>query len=291
MRYIYHYPDMNGTHGDTCSSIGPLILFAFSVAFAIPAVGADDVTSYLAAIDEKLDTRAVEAINRLDGTGRQLLAARSYLRNSDRLADDWSWSRQQIDAFQGSCVQKQLNAEIDRVRQEFESKNPGYTLFVNPEIRSLDIQIEHWNRYASVAELANELLVAASSFLASGAIPEADTDAGRDSFAKFLMAYVPERAPSIAAPGLSLHGQMRAVDFQVARDDEIVAGPDIGTIERDWLQAGWRDKLAAAVIISGAKFVGPLEQPDEPWHYTYHAPFELSTSSSSNIKRNIKADD
>jgi hypothetical protein len=244
-------------------------LLAMLAAIAMPVIGADDLKSYLAAVGEKLDPRAVVALNRLDGTGRQLLAARSYLRNADGLADDWSWSQQQIDAYQGSPAQQRLNHEIDRVRREFESKNRGFTLFVNPQIRSLDVQIEHWNSNRSVAVAAEELLAAATTFLATGAIPEASTAAGRDSFAKFLLSYTPARSPSIAAPGLSRHGQLRAVDFQISRDGNIVAGSDTEIIESVWLRAGWRDKLAAAVIASGAQFVGPLEEPDEPWHYTY----------------------
>ncbi|MBK6740384.1 MAG: hypothetical protein IPG64_22370 [Haliea sp.] len=67
---------------------------------------------------------------------------------------------------------------------------------------------------------------------------------------------------------------MRAVDFQIVRDGQTVAATDTHDIERDWIQAGWRDKLAAAVIASGAQFVGPMEKPDEPWHYTYRGTLE-----------------
>lgn len=249
-----------------------LPLFAVLIALSMPVAGADDVPTYLAAVTRTLDPRAAQVIGRLDGTGRQLLAARSYLRNADRLASDWSWTDQQIADYQCSPARQALDAEVDRVRREFEAGNPGFTLFVNPEVRSLDVQIDYWNSYVSVAEAANELLVSTKSFLASGTIPGAGTDAGRDSFAAFLLAYMPERVTPLAAPGLSPHGQMRAVDFQIVRGEEIVAGPDTKTIEGDWLRSGWRDKLAAAVIASGAAFAGPLEQPDEPWHYTYRGP-------------------
>lgn len=244
-------------------------------AFAMPAGANDLLSSYLAAIDRKLDSRAVEALDKITGADRQLLAARSYLRNADQLADNWSWSKQQIEYYQGSPAQQALDAGIERVRVEFESRNPGFTLFVNPQVRSLDEQIEKWNSSRSVGDAGAELLLATTRFLVSGGVPSASTPAGGDSFANFLLNYVPMREATIAAPGLSLHGQMRAVDFLVKRDGAVVAGPDTATIEDVWLNGGWRDKLAAAVIASGATFTGPLEKPDEPWHYTYLGSFEL----------------
>lgn len=250
-------------------------LLVVSFAFAMPAGANDLLASYLAAIDQKLDSRAVEALDKITGADRQLLAARSYLRNADRLADNWSWTEQQIEYYQGSPAQQALDAAIERVRVEFESRNPGFTLLVNSQVRSLDQQIEKWNSSGSVAEAGAELLSATTNFLASGAVPGASTPTGGDSFAEFLLMYVPTREASIAAPGLSLHGQMRAVDFLVKRDATIIAGPDTKTIETVWLNDGWRDKLAAAVVASGEKFTGPLEKPDEPWHYTYQGSFEL----------------
>lgn len=249
--------------------ISKLLFILALVACPLPALGANDVTSCLTAVAARLDPRVAEVINRLDGTGRQLLAARSYLRSADDLVDRWSWSQQQIDAYPGSPAQQQLDVEIDRVRRSFELRNPGFSLLVNPEVRSLDVQIEKWNNNRSVAAAAQELLVAATTFLASAASTKANVPGDCDHFANFLVAYVPPSAATIAAPGLSSHGQMRAVDFQIVRDGHTVAATDTHDIERDWIQAGWRDKLAAAVIASGAQFTGPLEKPDEPWHYTY----------------------
>jgi len=259
---------------DPVRRISRLIGLLAAVAFATPAVGANDLAAYLTAVSSQLDPRAAETIVRLEGSGRQLLAARAYLRSAEVLSGRWSWSKQQIDDYQGSPAQALLNAEVDRVRLEFELENPGFTLFVNPQVRSLDLQIEHWNSNASVAEAAEELLVSATAFLESGAIAEANTPVGDDAFANFLLAHTPVPAPTIAAPGLSPHGQMRAVDFHVETAGNTVAGPDTQTIESVWVAAGWRDKLSAAVIASGAEFVGPLEKPDEPWHYSYSGVLE-----------------
>lgn len=251
-----------------------LIVFA-TLSVSMPALSADDVTSYLDAIESKMDPRAAAVIDQLDGTGRQLLAAISYLRRADSLTTYWSWTQQQIDVYQGSPAQQRLDADIDCVRREFELKNPGFTLFVNPNVRSLDVQIEQWNSNGSVAAAAENLLNATTVFLASSAIARASTAVGRDSFANFLLDHEPSPLLTIAAPGLSPHGQMRAVDFHIESAGMTVAGPDSTTIESEWLQAGWRDKLSAAVIASGAPFDGPLENPNEPWHYTYRRAVEM----------------
>ena len=229
----------------------------------------EDLEPYLAAIASQLDAPAREVLASIEGTGRQLLAARSYLLRTDRSAGHWSWTQTQIDAYEGSCAQQQLDAEITRVRQSFEERNPGFTLFVNPQVRSLEAQIEHWNTNASVTEAADALVTAASALLVAGGVPEAGTPEGRDAFSRFLASYSPKFRSTIAAPGLSLHGQMRAVDFQVRKDGETVAGPDTTTIDSAWVRDGWRDKLKAAVVASGTRFVGPLKDPDEPWHYDY----------------------
>lgn len=254
------------------SALAALLL---TLAIAAPARGADALESYVAAIASQLDARAREVLARLEGSGRQLLAVRSYLLRADRIAGHWSWTQTQIEAYEGSCAQQHLDAEIDRVRQSFEECNPGFTLFVNPQVRSLEAQIEHWNTNTSVAEAADELVTTANALLATDGVPGADSPAGRDVFSRFLASYSPKFRPTIAAPGLSLHGQMRAVDFRVRKDGETVAGPDTTTIESAWVRDGWRDKLKAAVVASGARFVGPLEDPDEPWHYDYLAELEV----------------
>jgi hypothetical protein len=60
---------------------------------------------------------------------------------------------------------------------------------------------------------------------------------------------------------------MRAVDFQVWQTQRVVPGTDYATAEGDWLTSGWVARLQAAVTAAGARFVGPLEEPPEPWHY------------------------
>jgi hypothetical protein len=86
---------------------------------------------------------------------------------------------------------------------------------------------------------------------------------------QLLLAHVPVPTPTMAAPGLSPHGQMRAIDFQVHKDGAVVAGTRTATMAEDWDGAGWSAKLESAVRAASRRFVGPLESPREPWHYTY----------------------
>jgi len=47
-----------------------------------------------------------QTLAQLDGSGRQLLALRSYLRSAPCLAERWSWTQEQIEAFEGSPEQR-----------------------------------------------------------------------------------------------------------------------------------------------------------------------------------------
>jgi hypothetical protein len=214
----------------------------------------------------KTDARVAAVLPRVEGAGGKLLALRSYVRSGDRLAERWSWTQEQIAAFEGSTEQCELNAEIQRVRERFAQSNPGFELFVNPQVRSLDVQLADWNRNESVAAASARLLQDAVAHLGTAAT---DTSRGTWMLAAFLQSYSPEPTPTVAAPGLSPHGQARAIDFQVHRGGEIVAGPDTQTIGTVWEQGGWAARLDLAVREAGSKFAGPLVSPREPWHYTY----------------------
>jgi hypothetical protein len=73
----------------------------------------------------------------------------------------------------------------------------------------------------------------------------------------------------LAAPGLSLHGRARAIDFQIHRGVRVVAGPEVAKIADTWEGQGWSRKLREAVMGASNKFKGPLAAPNEPWHYEY----------------------
>jgi len=233
------------------------------------AVGTDPLPAYLTSISAQLDPRVAQTLAQLDGSGRQLLALRSYLRSAPRLAERWSWTREQIEAFEGSPEQRDLQQEIDRVRAAFVADNPAFELYVNSEVRSLDVQIEHWNGNASVTAAAEEMLAATQALMAAPGFPADRPEQAREALKTFLAGHKPVPTPTIAAPGLSLHGQMRAIDFQVHQGGRVVAGPSTATIATDWDAAGWSAKLDAAVREASDRFVGPQATPPAPWHYTY----------------------
>ena len=244
-----------------------------AIALVMPAIGEhsdeDLVTRHLAAVTATLDPRAAGALARIDGTGRQLLAARSYLRAGTGLAERWSWSESEIAAYLGSPAQAALDAAIARVRSSFESANPGYTLHANPEVRSLEIQLERWNTNATIAVAAAVLVEASTAAVRSEGFPAPSSPLAQAAFGDFLRAWAPNPMPPLAAPGLSAHGQMRAVDFVVTQGDRIVAGASTADIPEIWTGQGWAERLKAAVLASRAPFVGPLRFPDEPWHFDY----------------------
>ena len=225
--------------------------------------------SLVADIGGRLDPRVAEVLPRIDGGGRRLLALRSYLRSSDRLAERWSWTQEQIAAYEDSPEHRELLAEIEKVREAFTRANPGYDLWVNPQVRSLDRQIESWNTNDSVTAASEALSTAADVLVNSPSFPANDALDARKALEAFLDGFRPTPMSTVAAPGLSPHGQMRAVDFQVHQGDQLVAGPRTATIATEWNAAGWAAKLDDAVRRASSRFIGPLAAPPEPWHYTY----------------------
>jgi hypothetical protein len=252
------------------ATVAALLPALTGVGLASPAApDAAPLQSSIASISAQLDPRVAQTLDQLDGTGRQLLALRSYLRSASHLAERWSWTQGQIDAFEGSPEQFALQQEIDKVRTAFVAANPGFDLYVSSRVRSLDVQVEHWNTNESVKAAADEILAAAHDLVASPGFPADRPEQARQAIETFLSGHRPVPTPTIAAPGLSLHGQMRAIDFQVHQDGRVIAGPSTSTIATDWRAAGWAAKLDAAVRAASDKFVGPQATPPAPWHYTY----------------------
>jgi hypothetical protein len=227
------------------------------------------VESHFAALAADLDPRTAPALASIDGLDRRLLAARSYLRSARTLALRWSWSAADLERWAGSDAQRRHDAAVARVACEFEAANPGYTLRVNPRLRTLEEQVAHWNANASVAAAAGRLGATLATATSAPRFPAADSPAGRAAFRRLLVEHVPEPTPTLAAPGLSLHGRMQAVDFHVVRDGGTVAGPDAASVTSVWRDGGWEARLRAAIDAADAGFVGPLRSPDEPWHYDW----------------------
>lgn len=226
----------------------------------------DPVATLIDAIAAGQDPHVAAALARIDGTDRRLLALRGYLRAGAGIAERWSWSATQISDFAQSADNRAMQAEITGVRQAFVAANPGFDLWVNPQVRSLDTQLDNWNRNASVALAAAGLLDALRSWQRSAPFV-ATPQARRRAAEKFLVDFVPAPAPTLAVPGLSAHGQMRAIDFHIRKGGRTVAGP--GSAASDWHATGWAARLLAAVRAGSDQLQGPLQLPQEPWHYTY----------------------
>lgn len=228
---------------------------------------AADSTVLQNALAKNLPVMAADALAEIPDPGPKLLAARSYYRSLAHLDSRWSWDEAKIAAFQDSSEQRALLAEIDRVAQHFSQNNPGYALYANTNVRSLDQQISSWNSNASVITAGESLL---ASLANESSMPlTAENTKLPEQLKTWLGAHVPNPSPNLAAPGLSAHGQMRAIDFQIEKNGVLIAPADTDKVDSIWRAQGWDAKLKASIIEAGPAFQGPLVSPDEPWHYTY----------------------
>jgi hypothetical protein len=243
-----------------------LLLLAFAaliVPDSVPAATAAQEQAWVETASTGLDPRAVDALRRIVGADRRLLALRAYLRAGDSLPERWSWSQERLSAYATTPEGKAASADIDAVATAFAAANPGFTLTVNRQPRSLELQIAHWNQNPSVARVAAEL--AATMSQRFPAAPAPSTDELRHA----LMDWRPNVAAALAAPGLSAHGQGRAFDFQIEHRGQVVAGTEVASARQRWDAAGWTQKLHQAMSTAGPHFTGPLAAPYEPWHYAY----------------------
>jgi hypothetical protein len=236
---------------------------------AEPVAGTSEqrLEQYLDRVAATLPEHTAETLAKIEGTPRRLLAARSYLRAGEDLRSRWSWSAEEIRAHTQSAEYRALIDEAAAVRRRFEAQNPGYTLYANTEARSLELQVTRYNSNKSVERAATQLH---KSALAEVHRPKYGSAAEAESvarFKKFLTGWRPPTAAALAAPGISRHGQLRAIDFQIMKNGAIVAPTETATVKRNWDAPGWTEKLQAAM--SGSKFRGPLRSPYEPWHYEY----------------------
>jgi len=254
-----------------CRLVALAVLLGAFVARLPQVAGADSADStatqrrqsWVIQASADLDPRAVAALQQVAGAERRLLALRAYLRAGASLAERWTWSQEQLSAYASTAEGKAAAADLNAVIAAFDSANPGFTLRVNRMPRSLAVQLAHWNENRSVGIAATALASALDRQFAGAVAP--DARALRDA----LMNWTPGVAATLAAPGLSAHGQARAFDFQIEHDGKLIAGIDAASARRQWDQAGWTGKLHAAVSAAGNRFSGPLSTPYEPWHYAY----------------------
>lgn len=242
------------------------LLVAVAGTFWIPAAADDSPSAQQHWVDTAsrgLDPAALDALHRINGANRRLLALRAYLRAGEALAARWSWSQERLSHYPATPEGRAATADIDAVLAAFARANPGYTLQVNRQPRSLETQLAHWNENGSVAAVADSLVQYLETHLGGA------SSASSAQLRAALVQWTPRTAAPLAAPGLSAHGQGRAYDFAVVQRGRIVAGLDAASAHAHWDAAGWSRALASAVAASGKPFVGPLQSPYEPWHYAY----------------------
>ena len=227
----------------------------------------DALDKYLQQIAAGLPEKTAATLERIDGAPRRLLAARAYLRAGDTLRTRWSWTAEEIQAHGRSPEYRALLEETEQVRKRFEAQNPGYSLYANTEARSLELQIIRFNTNKSVGRVATTLYTQALAEIGKPGYGEPEQLDAVARFKRFLADWRPPTAAPLAAPGISRHGQLRAIDFQIMKGAAIVAPTETGTVKRNWDAPGWTKKLQAAV--EGSNFRGPLQSPYEPWHYEY----------------------
>ncbi|MGO9947918.1 MAG: hypothetical protein ACLPWG_13830 [Steroidobacteraceae bacterium] len=206
----------------------------------------------------------LDTLHRIVGADRRLLALRAYLRAGGALSERWSWSQEQLSAYAETPQGKAAAIHINAVAVAFTAVNPGFTLQVNQQPRSLELQISHWNENGSVGTSAAALVHAIDRRFTATRTPPTG-----DELRRMLMQWPTDGTVALAAPGLSAHGQGHAYDFQVVQHGQVIAGTNVASAHRQWDAAGWTQKLHAAVSVAGNHFVGPLESPYEPWHYAY----------------------
>ncbi len=211
---------------------------------------------------------ADEALDEIPDIGRKLLALRSYVRARSYLVERWSWSDEKIKDFQGSAAQQALLAEVAAVGAYFAQANPGYEIYANTKVRSLDTQIVKWNSNVSVGIAAVEIYSKWKEHFNTNEMNEGNPDP--EKLRRWLSGFVSTKRANLAAPGLTLHGRALAIDFQIMRNGKIIAGANSKQIDPVWRAHGWDIKLKESMDAAGPLFEGPLTSPDEPWHFNYH---------------------
>ena len=245
------------------------MLLAIFLIAPLVAAADDSLSAYVDAAATRLPAQAQEVLPSIDGEPRRVLAMRAYLRAGDSFAKRWSWTNREIAEYERSEAHRRLLGEIGKVQARFEAQNPGYSLFANTEVRSLDLQLSRWNENRGVAEAAERVYAMAGDELRHGDYPATPDAKATQRFVTFLRNLPAPMPVPLAAPGMSLHGQLRAMDFQVRKNGRTVAGPEVASVSDVWEKQGWARKLHAAIDPALGAFAGPLRVPNEPWHYEY----------------------
>lgn len=246
------------------------VVAARGAAGLVPPAQAEERKALEAIFEELSPNPARDTLFKIPDLGRRLLALRSYARSRTPLVKRWSWTQDEIKAYQGSAEQEALLAEVGEVAAHFAEANPGYEIYVRSSVRSLDLQIKKWNDNESVGTAGAEILAAwDETFGAKAKDAKEGKEVPAKAFWRWLRGFSPSARARLAAPGLSRHGRARAIDFQIKKDGKIFAGTSLKAVVEIWRAQKWEEKLKASVEAAGPSFRGPLKNPPEPWHYDY----------------------
>jgi hypothetical protein len=231
---------------------------------------------------------------------RRLLALRGYLRyptKRGKMSDNWAWTKEKEDAFVSGTKGVEFRAEVEKVKKEFRRLMPGYFLTGEVKARSLERQVKLWNKNETVKNLSHALNRKALKEIArtqkldrhatTTTAVYADEPAADDleRFRTWLAGDGLVGSTTNATPGLSDHGQAKAVDFTVyknpeEKDDKAgkaagqkaekptkVAEQSSTDMKEKWDDPGFTAALTKAA--RGTRLTGPLKVPPEAWHWTF----------------------
>ena len=227
------------------------------------------VDAYVRALSLTLGPGPRAALPRIPDRERHLLAIAHYLRRQDQIDTLWTWSVDEARAHEHTDEYRFAMDQVQQVRRAFAELNPGYVLVTDTSARLIGTQVRYWNREPSVRIAARRLQDRVGAWLAGETFPADPDSAALARFADRLKTYPTTDLPTVAVPGLSLHGRLRAYDFAILRRGRLIAGTQSATMDSVWDRAGWTERLREAVTLAGVRLAGPMETPREPWHYEY----------------------
>lgn len=238
----------------------------------------EQINRYVDAVAATMPQKVQDALAKVKPTTRMLALQRYVSTHAQgQLESKWVWDAKQIHEFNEGGKGLKVNQAAKKVTQQFEAANPGYTLGTSP-LRDIDRQVRLWNHNPALHASATEASKRAADAIAR--LPDQPDLQSLAQFRAFLAAMKLENKNTSAAPGLSDHGQMHAIDFVVIEGKNTVAGTVSGKAGRAEWDPKWRGALRDAVVAANGELSGGVTfKPDhlgtpgnpgpyEPWHYT-----------------------
>ena len=177
-----------------------------------------------------------QTLDRIPDFSRKILAANVYFRRADELGKAWSRTSKEVTGYKKTDEYARMFVEIEKVKQEFAERNSGYYLKVNIGTRSLETRIQKWNSLRSVGRTAREFIDSCRQEFSDSVYKVMPDSIEVERFRAFLRRYEfdKDRVPTVATPGLSKHGQLRAFDFKVMKGRRMIAGANSASIPTKW---------------------------------------------------------